>query len=111
MNFREFAFCRFDKKKGRGEKRLCILDKLFATTTLYGHFNQLGIVVHETEGAWKVSIQKFDGHYMCILKTDQCLETLENVSPSETLSLVANFHDKWYAQHKGLYQSILLSNL
>ena len=67
---------------------------------LYGHYNQLGIVVHETEGAWKVSIQKFDGHYMCILKTDQYLETLEKVSPEETLSLVANFHDRWYAQHK-----------
>ena len=78
---------------------------------LYGHYNQLGIVVHETEGAWKVSIQKFDGHYMCILKTDQYLETLEKVSPEETLSLVANFHDRWYAQHKELYQSILLNNL
>ena len=77
----------------------------------YGHYNQLGIIVFETEASWKVSIQKFDGHYMCILKTDECLKKVEDASPEETLSLVANFHDKWYTQHKDLYQSILLSNL
>lgn len=78
---------------------------------LYGHFNQLGIVVYETEGAWGVSLQKFNGQYLCILKTDEHLEELGDMSPAEKLWIVANFHDRWYAQHKTLYQSILLGQL
>ena len=67
--------------------------------------------MYETEGAWGVSLQKFNGQYLCILKTDEHLEELDDMSPAEKLWIVANFHDRWYAQHKTLYQSILLGQL
>ena len=79
---------------------------------LYGHFNQLGIVVYETEGAWGVSLQKFNGQYLCILKTDEHLEELGDMSPAEKGGSWRTFTTGGkYAQHKTLYQSILLGQL
>lgn len=75
---------------------------------LYNHHHQRGVVVYETERSWGVSVPKFRGGSLNVLKTDPCLKATPTLGVAEKLSVLASFGPWWYGKHKSLYQSILV---
>ena len=80
---------------------------------LYGHHNQIGIVVSEKcqDGncSFLTSIPKFGGNYISLKRNDPCVSILKNLSKEELLLTLSKFKFWWFFKHKDLYQYLLIN--
>ena len=66
------------------------------------------LIIDENVDEYLVTIDEFNGDYKWIYK-DIC--DLVNLSPDEELSILSNYGEWFYNQHKDIFQEIILKNL
>ena len=68
-----------------------------------------GIIIStKVEDSLLISIHEYDGDYIFV---DYNNAEYIDIEPEEKLSILANFGDWFYDQHKELYQEILIENI
>ena len=67
-----------------------------------------GLIVSKVEDRLLISIDEYNGDYIFV-----DYENAEYISilPEEQLSILANFGEWFYEQHKELYQEIIIKNI
>ena len=77
----------------------------FVTTI---HSYKPGLVIQKNNLNSLISIHEYNGDYEWINNTGL---QLINLLPEEELSIIANFGEWFYEEHKNLYQEIILKNI
>ena len=68
-----------------------------------------GIIIStKVEDSLLISIHEYDGDYIFV---DYNNTDYIDIEPQEKLSILANFGEWFYDQHKELYQEILIENI
>ena len=67
-----------------------------------------GLIVSKVEDRFLISIDEYNGDYIFV---DYDNAEYINMLPEEELSIMANFGEWFYEQHKGLYQEIIIKNI
>ena len=67
-----------------------------------------GLIVSKVEDRLLISIDEYNGDYIFV---DYDKAEYINMLLEEQLSILANFGDWFYDQHKELYQEILIKNI
>ena len=67
-----------------------------------------GLIVSKVEDRLLISIDEYNGGYIFV---DYDNAEYINMLPEEQLSILANFGEWFYEQHKGLYQEIIIKNI
>lgn len=67
-----------------------------------------GLIVSKEEDILLVSIYEYMGDYISV---DNNKVKYINMLPEEQLSILANFGEWFYEQHKELYQEIIIKNI
>ena len=58
-----------------------------------------------------VSIHEYGGDYIWIDKNNIYLDNVDNIDNYYKLSILANFNDWFYDQHKDIYQNLIINTL
>ena len=67
-----------------------------------------GLIVSKVEDRLLISIDEYNGDYIFV--EDNKAKYID-IEPQEKLSILANFGEWFYNQHKELYQEILIENI
>lgn len=67
-----------------------------------------GLIVSKVEERLLISIHEYNGDYIFI---DNNKVEYIYIEPEEKLSILANFGEWFYEQHKEIYQEILIENI
>jgi hypothetical protein len=67
-----------------------------------------GLIVSKVEDRLLISIHEYNGDYIFV---DYDNAEYINMLPEEQLSILANFGEWFYEQHKELYQEIIIKNI
>jgi len=67
-----------------------------------------GLIVSKVEDRLLISIDEYNGDYIFVDYNN--IEYID-IKPQEKLSILANFGEWFYDQHKELYQEILIENI
>lgn len=67
-----------------------------------------GLIVSKVEDRLLISIDEYNGDYIF---ADYDNAKYINMLPEEQLSILANFGEWFYEQHKELYQEIIIKNI
>lgn len=67
-----------------------------------------GLIVSKVEDRLLISIDEYNGDYIFV---DYDNTEYINMLPEEQLSILANFGEWFYEQHKELYQEIIIKNI
>lgn len=67
-----------------------------------------GLIVSKVEDRLLISIDEYNGDYIFV---DYDNAEYINMLPEEQLSILANFGEWFYEQHKELYQEIIIKNI
>jgi hypothetical protein len=67
-----------------------------------------GLIVSKVEDRLLISIDEYNGDYIFV---DYDNAKYINMLPEEQLSILANFGEWFYEQHKELYQEIIINNI
>jgi len=67
-----------------------------------------GLIVSKVEDRLLISIHEYNGDYIFV---DYDNAEYINMLPEEQLSILANFGEWFYDQHKELYQEIIIKNI
>ena len=67
-----------------------------------------GLIVSKVEDRLLISIDEYNGDYILL---DYDNAEYINMLPQEQLSILANFGEWFYEQHKELYQEIIIKNI
>ena len=78
---------------------------------LWNFHHQYGIVVYVNEDSYGISIPKFKGDYLNVLKTSKDIRVANELKDSDKLSIIGTFGDWWTIQHKSLFHEILVQCL
>jgi hypothetical protein len=80
---------------------------------LWGHHNQIGIVVSRNKNnTLLVSIPKFGGDYLTLNPDNPCVTCISKTITKEQLLLtMAAFGEWWFTKHRLLFQDILVHHV
>ena len=67
-----------------------------------------GLIISKVEDRLLISIHEYNGDYIFV---DYDNAEYINMLPEEELSILANFGEWFYEQHKELYQEIIIKNI
>ena len=67
-----------------------------------------GLIISKVEDRLLISIHEYKGDYIFV---DYDNAEYINMLPEEELSILANFGEWFYEQHKELYQEIIIKNI
>ena len=67
-----------------------------------------GLIISKVEDRLLISIHEYNGDYIFV---DYDNAEYINMLPEEELSILANFGEWFYDQHKELYQEIIIKNI
>lgn len=67
------------------------------------------LIISKNEVSYLISIHEYNGDYMWISNSN--IIKFADLKSEEKLSIVANFGDWFYDQHKLLYQELIIENL
>ena len=67
-----------------------------------------GLIISKVEDRLLISIHEYRGDYILV---DYNNTEYINMLPEEELSILANFGEWFYEQHKELYQEIIIKNI
>ena len=67
-----------------------------------------GLIISKVEDRLLISIDEYNGDYIFVDYNN--IEYI-NILPEEQLSILANFGEWFYEQHKDLYQGIIIKNI
>ena len=67
-----------------------------------------GLIISKVEDRLLISIHEYNGDYIFV---DYDNTEYINMLPEEQLSILANFGEWFYEQHKELYQEIIIKNI
>ena len=67
-----------------------------------------GLIISKGEDTILISIDEYSGDYIFV--EDNKAKYI-NIKPEEKLSILANFGEWFYDEHKELYQEILIENI
>ena len=66
------------------------------------------LIIKESELQYLVTIDEFNGDYKWV---DKYVCDLINLQPEEELSILSNYGQWFYLQHKDVFQELILKNL
>jgi len=67
-----------------------------------------GLIISKVEDRLLISIDEYKGDYICV---ENNKAKYIDIKQEEQLSILANFGEWFYEQHKELYQEIIIKNI
>ena len=84
------------------------MSKNIGEFVLIAESKKSGLIVSKVEDRLLISIHEYNGDYIFV---DYDNAEYINMLPEEELSILANFGEWFYDQHKELYQEIIIKNI
>lgn len=84
------------------------MNKNIGEFVLIAESKKPGLIVSKVEDRLLISIDEYNGDYIFV---DYDNTEYINMLPEEQLSILANFGEWFYEQHKELYQEIIIKNI
>ena len=72
------------------------------------HSKKPSLIISKSELQYLITIDEFNGDYLWV---DKYICDLVNLSPDEELSILSNYGQWFYNEHKDIFQELILKNL